>query len=108
MVLHAVVACLLPTLIAAEPAVFPRGHVFFAADFEGRDTLKGWVGPGVLGEGFQGGQALVLERPAEKGPGYAAGHDQVARWRRCVATSCSSRRGSRPKASAASRSRITA
>ena len=71
MVLHAVVACLLPTLIAAEPAVFPRGHVFFAADFEGRDALKGWAGPGVLGEGFQGGHALVLERPAEKGPGYA-------------------------------------
>ena len=72
MFIHGLIVCVLPTLLAAqERAVLPRGHVFFATDFERSDALKGWVGPGVLGPGFQGGHALVLERPAEKGSGYA-------------------------------------
>jgi hypothetical protein len=72
MFIQGLVICLLPTLFTAqEYADLPRGHVFFATDFEGGDALKGWSGPGVLGEGFQGGHALILERPAEKGSGYA-------------------------------------
>ena len=47
-----------------------RGHVFFAADFESSDALKGWSGPGALAAGFSGGQALVLERPAAEGSGF--------------------------------------
>jgi hypothetical protein len=72
MFIHGLILCVLPTVLTArEPAVLPRGHVFFAADFEGGEALKGWTGSGVLGTGFHGGQALVLERPAEKGSGYA-------------------------------------
>jgi hypothetical protein len=64
--------CVLPSLSAAQQReVLPRGHVFFAADFEGGDALKGWTGAGVLDAGFQGGRALVLERPAAQGSGYA-------------------------------------
>jgi hypothetical protein len=71
MFIRGLVICLLPVLSGAqEHVVLPRGHVFFATDFEGGEALKGWSG-GVLGDGFQGGLALVLERPAEKGPGYA-------------------------------------
>ena len=73
MFIHGLIVCVLPTLLGAEqhPAL-PRGHVFFAADFEGCDALKGWTGPAVVGEGFQGGHALVLERPAAQGSGYAS------------------------------------
>jgi hypothetical protein len=64
--------CVLPALAGGQDReVLPRGHVFFATDFKASDALKGWSGPGVLGEGFQGGRALVLERPAEKNSGYA-------------------------------------
>ncbi len=72
MFIQGLIICLLSTLAGVqEHAVLPRGHVFFATDFEGSDALKGWSGAVVLGEGFQGGHALVLERPADKGPGYA-------------------------------------
>jgi hypothetical protein len=72
MFIHGLIVCVLPTLLAVQDrATLPRGHVFFATDFEQSDPLKGWAGPGVLGAGFQGGHALVLERPAEKGSGYA-------------------------------------
>jgi len=71
MFIQGLIICLLPTLAGAqEHAVLPRGHVFFATDFEGGEALKGWSGPGVLDEGFHGGHALVVERPADKGPGY--------------------------------------
>ena len=64
--------CVLPALLGAQaPPVLPRGHVLFHADFAGQDALKGWSGPGRLEAGFQGGQALVLERPAPQGAGYA-------------------------------------
>jgi hypothetical protein len=43
--------------------VLPRGHVFFQANFEGPDTLKPWGG-GQLQPGYQGGQALAIERTA--------------------------------------------
>jgi len=56
-------------LNAEEP--LPRGHQFFNSNFDGPDGLQGWAGSGQLGEGFQSGKALVLERPAEQGPGYA-------------------------------------
>lgn len=70
--IQGLILCLLPALAGAqEHETLPRGHVFFATDFEGSEALKGWSGPGVLGEGFQGGHALILERPAEKGSGYA-------------------------------------
>ena len=52
-------------------SVLPRGHVFFATDFEKKDALNGWVGPGVLGEGFAGGHALVLENPPGRDHRYA-------------------------------------
>jgi hypothetical protein len=72
MFIHGLIVCVLPTLLAAqERAVPPHGHVFFATDFEQSDALKGWAGPGVLEAGFQGGHALLLERPAEKDSGYA-------------------------------------
>jgi len=68
--LVAVVLTVAP-LWADERPILPRGHLFFATGFEGRDALKGWSGPGTLGDGFRGGHALVLERPAEKGNGTA-------------------------------------
>jgi hypothetical protein len=52
------------SLCAAERPVLPRGHVLFATDFEGRDALEGWSGQAKLEEGFQGGHALAVERPA--------------------------------------------
>ena len=62
MFIQGLIICLLPALAGAqEHAVLPRGHVFFATDFEGGEALKGWSGPGVLSEGFQGGHALVLK-----------------------------------------------
>jgi hypothetical protein len=72
MIFHTLIVSLLPTVLSAPPGeALPRGHVFFAADFESADALQGWSGPGVLDAGFQGGRALLLERPAEKGSGYA-------------------------------------
>ena len=55
------------SLFAQGPPPFPRGHVFFAADFEARDALKGWSGPAVLGKGSQGGHALVLTSSTGQG-----------------------------------------
>ena len=71
--LFALTVAVLPAapLSAREHPILPRGHVFFATDFDGKDALKGWIGPGVLGDGFHGGHALLLERPAEKASGYA-------------------------------------
>ncbi len=72
MFIQGLIICLLSALVGGQDrAVLPRGHVFFATDFEGSDALKGWSGPSVLGEGFPCGHALVLERPAGNGPGYA-------------------------------------
>jgi len=47
-----------------ERPVLPRGYVLFATDFEGRGALEGWSGQAALGEGFEGGRALFVERPA--------------------------------------------
>ena len=58
-------------LSAQSQPPLPRGHVFFASDFGTSDALKGWTGPGVLGPGFQGGQALVLTSSAGQGGGGA-------------------------------------
>ena len=72
MFMHRLLICVLPTLLGAqEHAVLPRGHVFFATDFENSDALKVWAGPAVLGAGFEGGHALVLERAAGKGNGQS-------------------------------------
>ena len=91
MLLHNLLVCLLPALAGAEPPeVLPRGHVFYAADFEAGDALKGWTGPAAPGEGYQGGHALVLERPARKAPATPAPRSRC-RWPRCAATWCSSR-----------------
>lgn len=56
----------------AQENVLPRGHVLFRADFEGPDALRGWTGPAKLEPGFQGGQAIALERTAAQGPGFAS------------------------------------
>jgi hypothetical protein len=70
MFIQALVVCVLPVLVGGQDReVLPRGHVFFASDFENSDSLNDWAGPGVLGAGFQGGHALVMERPAEQGSG---------------------------------------
>lgn len=72
MFIHGLIVCVLPTLLGVqERAVLPRGHVFFAADFEGGDAIKGWSGPNVLGAGFHGGHAMGIERPAVTGRGNA-------------------------------------
>ena len=72
MFMQVLMVCLLPAVVGGQDReIVPRGHVFFATDFEEGAALKDWSGPGVLGAGFQGGHALVLERSAEKGPGYA-------------------------------------
>jgi len=39
--------------VAEAPALRPRGHVFFQADFEGTDALHGWAGSGKLECGLQ-------------------------------------------------------
>lgn len=69
-VLPAVVLCLLQVSASAqERPVLPRGHVFFAADFEGADALKAWSGKAALEPGFQGGHALCVARPAGSAQG---------------------------------------
>ena len=46
MFIQGLIICLLSTLAGVqEHAVLPRGHVFFATDFEGSDAFKGWSGP---------------------------------------------------------------
>jgi hypothetical protein len=78
MFMHGLIVCVLPTLLGApQRAEWPRGHVFFASNFQGGDALKGWSGPGALDAGFQGGRALRLERPPEKGGGYATATVQL-------------------------------
>ncbi|MCC7374428.1 MAG: cellulase family glycosylhydrolase [Verrucomicrobiales bacterium] len=44
---------------AAEP--LPRGHVFFATDFESTNNLSGWSGSGEIEAGRQSGSVLGLE-----------------------------------------------
>jgi hypothetical protein len=63
-----------PTLAAAAaqgPAGFPRGHVFFQADFEGTNALRGWTGPGRLETGYGSPQSLAVESRADA-PGRGA------------------------------------
>jgi endoglucanase len=57
--------CLLPKPGSCEvtPAL-PRGHVFFASDFEGADALQGWSGTPRLGPGRGSVRSLFFERPA--------------------------------------------
>jgi endoglucanase len=67
---------------ANERPSLPRGHIFFASDFEGSDAIQGWSGPGVLNQGSQGGHAMLLKStggggavavrqlPAERMRGY--------------------------------------
>ena len=63
--LLAAAVCLLHDSVwSQEPPVLPRGHVFFSTGFEGADALKGWSGNAGLEPGFEGGQALCVERPA--------------------------------------------
>jgi hypothetical protein len=63
--LPALVLCLVHVSSQAqERPVLPRGHEFFATDFEGADALKGWSGQARLESGFRGGQALCVTRPA--------------------------------------------
>ena len=72
---------------AEAPSPLPRGHVFFQADFDAADALKGWTGagklePGASGQvlaiertagGVVGGTAVTLKLPAEAMRGYAVG-----------------------------------
>jgi endoglucanase len=47
----------------AEPAApLPRGHLFFAADFEAGDALRVWSGSAGQIVSEQGGRALLVER----------------------------------------------
>lgn len=66
-------ALAVPAFVAmADPtAQPPRGTVLFEADFEGDRPLAGWSGAGRIEPDGQGGNVLVLEQPAERGPGYA-------------------------------------
>jgi hypothetical protein len=51
-VLLPLIVCL-PTLLGRGQVreAWPRGHVFFATDFEGTDALNGWTGDAALGVG---------------------------------------------------------
>lgn len=67
------VVCLFPGSLWAQsssPETPPlaRGHVVFETGFEGAAALKGWVGPTTLEPGYQGGQALAIERSTGTGP----------------------------------------
>ncbi len=63
--LSAIVLALLQGVVCAEERpLLPRSHVLFSTDFEGPDALKGWSGKAGLEPGFEGGQALCIERPA--------------------------------------------
>jgi hypothetical protein len=73
MFVHGLIVCVLPAMLTAEERpVLPRGHVFFATDFESGDEMKPWTGLAVPGEGFRSPRALVLERPAHLSAGYAS------------------------------------
>jgi arabinogalactan endo-1,4-beta-galactosidase len=73
-ILLSLIICLPTTLGRAQACeAWPRGHVFFATDFEASDALNGWTGDVALGVGYHGGRSLVFERPAEKGSGDALG-----------------------------------
>jgi hypothetical protein len=49
----------------AEPAVFPRGHVFLTLSFEQPDALKHWSGSFTLDRGHAGKPALLIQRSAD-------------------------------------------
>ncbi len=61
--IHFVLTMALALSCLAEDAPLSRGHVFFQSNFEGPDALQTWKG-GQLQPGFQGGQALCVERTA--------------------------------------------
>lgn len=57
-----------PIPLAAEaPALRPRGHVFFQADFEGTNALDGWAGTGKLESGCRSAVALAVELKPDAG-----------------------------------------
>ncbi len=62
----ALATCLLSAPARAqspEGPALPRGHVFYASDFEAADALKDWPGGATtLAPGYQGGHALCVQR----------------------------------------------
>jgi len=58
-----VLACCQP-LPSQQPSSLGKGHVFFHANFDAPDALKGWAGAGQLVTGFQGSKSLMLESRA--------------------------------------------
>ena len=72
------ILCVLPALAQGqESPTLPRGHVFFAGDFEGAEPLQGWSAGASVEAGFQGGHALCTERPAGSPRGSTTVHKKL-------------------------------
>lgn len=54
--------------LLATPALLPRGHAYFQADFEGTNALQGWNGAARVEGGHPTGQALIVASESSRTP----------------------------------------
>ena len=80
-------------VVVQEHPALPRGHVFFATDFEGGDALKRWSGPGWVPGSTAGMPSWWNVRRKKAAPMSLP--PPSCRSSRCAAMSCSSRPESR-------------